>query len=134
MLHSVITPSIPLSQEDIDWAAKLLAEVVESSTQPAVFTRIEQEAIELGLSECERVIARGAATGRVARAVDWFITSVVGVRGGRALADPRLDALRRFSAATRQRQGAIDNDELALLLQAGFSREHASVIASRIAD
>ncbi len=127
MRHAVIHPQPRMGEADRARTPELIA-----PTPIAPFTFAEQQALRLGLMEGERPVALGTRTGPVSRAVDWLIRHGLGVRGRRGLANPKLEALRRFAACSRQGGGCADERELVRFLDAGFSRRHASEIASRV--
>lgn len=49
---------------------------------------------------------------------------VADLRGGRPLDDPRLEALRRFTARVVTARGWVGEDETSAFLEAGFTRAH----------
>lgn len=132
-------PSVhgPLSvtASDRDWAADLLAQIAGNEDRRAFvdpvapFDKLEQQALQLGLTEGERPTPRGAQSNPLARVLERLSEWFFGRRVGNALANPRLEALRRFSAATRRQHGVADNAELSRFLEAGFSLQHALEIA-----
>lgn len=134
MFDTRIHGPFDVTADDHDWASALLAEVAGDEPTPhaganAAFSSIEQQVVRLGLLEGERPVARGAHPGAIARATDWLVGVVLADRRGSSLADPKLEALRRFTAATRHRHGGVDRGELSLFLRAGFSLRHALEIA-----
>lgn len=48
-----------------------------------------------------------------------------GLRAAEPLADPKLEALRRFTLAALRRHGGVSDDELEAFLEVGYSRRHA---------
>lgn len=134
MFDTSIHGPFDVTADDHDWASALLAEVAgdkpaSDAGTTAAFSSIEQQAVRLGLLEGERPVARGAHSNAVGRAKDWLVWFVLGDRRGSSLANPRLEALRRFTAATRHRHGGVDRGELSRFLRAGFNLHHALEIA-----
>lgn len=133
MFDSKIHGPLSVDDKDRDWASDLLAEVIDGSAAgarvAAPFSPLEQEVLRLGLLEGERIIARGAHPSLVARTLYRIVQTAFADRRGNALADPKLEALRRFTAATRKRRGGVDRTELAHFLKAGFSLQHALEVA-----
>jgi len=64
--------------------------------------------------------------GRIASA----LATLFGQRGNLGLADPRLEALRRFVVLARHARAALPDDEMARFLAAGFSRAQAGRLLS----
>ncbi len=46
------------------------------------------------------------------------------LRAGAALDDPKLEALRRFTLAIIRQRGVLESEQVAVFLEAGFSRRH----------
>lgn len=57
-----------------------------------------------------------------------------GIEAARPLANERLETLRRFAVLARLRRRRIDQNEIARLIKAGFSRFQADVLLSLIDD
>ena len=135
MFDTSVHGPLSVSASDRDWASELLSQVAGNDDHPlavdpiAPFSRLEQQVLRLGLLEGEPPTARGAQPTRLSRAREWVVKVAFGDRGRNPLASPRLEALRRFSAATRHRRGGVDRNELSRFLKAGFSLQHALEIA-----
>lgn len=70
------------------------------------------------------------APGRVAMVLRWLL----GGKPANGLADPRLEALRRYAVMLRLRGGALPQAETDRLLHAGFAREAIDEIRQRVCD
>lgn len=132
MFETKVEGPYSVSQQDHSWASALLAEITAAEAAKEgerIFTPLEQQVLRLGLLEGEAPAAAGAKPTLVHRTLDWMYQALFSKRGGRSLANPRLEALRRFTAATRKRRGGVDRQELSSFLMAGFSLQHALEIA-----
>ena len=58
---------------------------------------------------------------RLGRFVEWAL----GVRLARPLADPRLEALRRFASLARHHGGEVSEEHVQRLVEAGYSQSQA---------
>lgn len=87
-------------------------------------SKTEQQVVLLATSvenECHYCVAAHSTLA----AGDGVPAEVVGaIRGGAPLADPKLEALRRFTQAVVERRGWVE-DELPAFLAAGYTRANA---------
>lgn len=70
-----------------------------------------------------------SAPGRVRR----FLDTLFDIRRGNALADPRLEALRRMAILLRRGIDRISSDETARFLASGYSCSHFKALAGHVA-
>ncbi len=97
------------------------------ATDVPVLSRAEWQAVAVALNDAERLPCGGVAVaeGPVARAYRWL----TGVEAPRPLADPRLEAVRRFVCAVRSGSGRLR--EIAPELK-GFGYTPAQIEALRL--
>jgi hypothetical protein len=103
--------------------------VVQADMALPVLSRLEWQVVRIALAEADRAVAEpAAARSRLGR---WIAAShrwLTGVEPAAGLADPRLEAVRRFVVAVRR--GAADTGPRGeALLALGFSREQVRGIA-----
>lgn len=85
-----------------------------------------RELRQVTLSQLERQVVTIARTDTLAslredRRVRWVTRKLTGSRCSNKLADPRLEALRRFAVIAHHDPAAIDDAEIGRMRQAGFS-------------
>ncbi len=84
---------------------------------------VEQQLVLASVSaanQCAYCVAAHSAGLRMAEMAD---AQVDAVREGRPLADPRLEAIRRFAHAVVEQRGHVDGPEMQAFLDAGYTRE-----------
>lgn len=82
------------------------------------FTPLEMNVIALADADHPGSVRENTRFGR-------FMERAFGIRGNNALADPRLEALRRFAVLARHGDGTIQPREIDLFISAGFSLSQA---------
>lgn len=85
-------------------------------------TPLEQQTVLLTASfenECDYCMAAHSTVAEMSGAPGEILAAL---RSGAPLPDPRLEALRRFTAAVVQRRGWVSESDVAAFLEAGFSR------------
>jgi hypothetical protein len=100
-------------------------QMIDVATQPRL-TTAEWQAVTVALRDVERFTCAapaGKAEGRLAR----LFRAVTGIEQPRPLADPRLDAVRRFVCASR-RNMARAKEVAAELIDFGYSRDQIEVL------
>lgn len=96
--------------------------VAPRSSAPVSFSALEQRVLRLAATGSERPsTAVEPALRRLSRRVG---NVVMARRGGHALADPRLEALRSYAASVRLGRG----DGLAVFYAAGYTAAHAQAV------
>eukprot|EP00752_Nemacystus_decipiens_P000338 g338.t1 len=98
---------------------------LQSIFDKADFTPEERQLILLAVSyenDCHFCVAAHSKGGKAA-GLDAEV--VAAVREGRAIADPRLEALRRFAQALTVQRGGLDPAAVEAFLAAGFSKRQA---------
>lgn len=95
---------------------------------PPFLSSLEWAAVTIALREADRTGGGMAAGGRLARAWRWL----TGIQPPRPLADPRLDALRRFAGAVRRRSAHLQ-EMMPELRRQGFSAIQLDALARMLA-
>lgn len=93
---------------------------------PSSLTDLEWSAVAVAFQDaarcgCATVNGRSSVMGRL-------VTALFGQRKPNGLADPRLEAVRRFVCSSRQ-HGQIANDVVAALAEHGFSPTQIAALA-----
>jgi len=99
--------------------------MIDVAAQPRL-TTAEWQAVTVALRDVERFTCAapvGKTEGRIAR----LFRAVTGIEKPTALADPRLDAIRRFVCASR-RNMARARDVAAELIAFGYSRDQIEAL------
>ena len=100
-------------------------QMVDVATQPRL-TTAEWQAVTVALRDVERFTCAAPASQREGRFSRLF-RAVTGIEKPTALADPRLDAIRRFVCASR-RNVARARDIAAELVAFGYSRDQIEAL------
>lgn len=98
----------------------------DSIAATARFTHAEARVI--ALADSDRADSVGARS-RLGR----FIDRVFGIRRSNPLADPRLEALRRFAVLARLSDGRLPGAEIERFIAAGFTVLQARALQLRVA-
>ena len=123
-LHAVLAEA-PVALEGYQ---RLFALFGESSLTPA-----EQQAVYLTANhenECRYCMAGHSV---MARGAGLDADEINALRDGRALADPRLDALRRFTRQVVAQRGWVGEDAVAAFLETGFTRQQVLEVVLGVA-
>jgi hypothetical protein len=100
-------------------------QMIDIQSQPRLSTA-EWQAVTVALRDAERfgcVPPQGVREGRMSR----LFRALTGIEQPRPLADPRLDAVRRFVCASR-RNVARARDVAAELMALGYSRDQIEAL------
>jgi hypothetical protein len=100
-------------------------QMVDVQAQPRLSTA-EWQAVTVALRDVERFACAPSAErseGRLAK----LLRALIGIEAPRPLADPRLDAIRRFVCASR-RNVARARDVAAELIALGYSRDQIEAL------
>lgn len=100
-------------------------QMVDVTTQPRL-TTAEWQAVTVALRDVERFTCAAPASkaeGRLSR----LFRAVTGIEKPTALADPRLDAIRRFVCASRRNMTRA-KDVAAELIALGYSRDQVEAL------
>ena len=101
--------------------------------QEGRFGPAEQQVLFLAVSaanSCEYCVAAHSAGAKMQRVSDDV---VAGIRNGTPLADPKLEALRRFTQAVVEERGWIDSVLLDEFLAAGYEPAHVLEVILAVA-
>jgi alkylhydroperoxidase family enzyme len=88
----------------------------------SVLSELERRVVQIALVEGNVPLHASATSTVTERLTDWLHTTITGTHRKGPLGSAHLEALRHFVARMREADGAMDRDELYLLLQAGFDR------------
>jgi hypothetical protein len=100
-------------------------QMVDIKTQPHL-TTAEWQAVSVALRDAER-FSCAAPSGKSERFLSRLFRAVTGIEEPRPLADPRLDAVRRFVCASRRNVARAR--EIAMeLIELGYSRDQIEVL------
>ena len=99
----------------------------ELALTPPLFTRGEYQVIELARRDGIRSIRPRSWPTRIAE-------RLFGIRPANPLADPRLEAIRRFAVAVKHGHGSMIEAEYRQFQAAGYALGHADFIIQRMTD
>jgi uncharacterized peroxidase-related enzyme len=94
---------------------------------------VEQQVVLLSTSFTNRCSYCMAAHSAIAEMQGVEPGTVAALRDGRPLADPRLEALRSFTARVVEARGWVDDEALEAFLAAGFSRSQSREVVLGVA-
>ncbi|QAY76556.1 hypothetical protein [Sphingosinicella sp. BN140058] len=99
------------------------SDATEWVAESPIFGPIEREVIALGRREAERWL-------RLPRALVALLGRLLDLADAKPLANPQLEALRRFSVRTRLTGGVPPPDDVERFLSAGFSPVQARALTA----
>ena len=109
------------------YAAHAASPTISSNARSATFTPLEQRVLRLAASGSERLSTTvEGSLHKISRRIGNF---VMARRGGRELADPRLEALRSYAAGVRAGSSA----GLPIFYAAGYSSDHVDAVKTFVA-
>ena len=123
-LHGILAEA----PKALDGYQRLFALFGETSFTPA-----EQQVVYLTANrenECRYCMAGHSV---MAKSAGLGAAAIAALRDGRALTDPRLDALRRFTSLVVTQRGWVGEDAVAAFLEAGFTRQQVLEVVLGVA-
>ena len=106
---------------------------LQGALRGSALSAVEREVIGITVSRENTCGYSMAAHSTFAAAAGADPADVAALRDGAALSDERLEALRAFTLALLAARGHVDDEDVAMLLDAGYTRENVLELITQVA-